>query len=124
MYTIDHIDTCLPDYFCGHHLPTVQVAVTNTTTCQDILNELKSYQTYEHLFEDDRFETGELNDIDGFDGFDSDMYICAVETLFEDFVHPLTDVPKCCMYIEEVSEEDAEFCDMVYMYFVVDPNGE
>ena len=31
-----HADTCLPDYWSGHHLPHVQIAVDNSTTIGDV----------------------------------------------------------------------------------------
>lgn len=37
-----HVDTCLPDYWSGHHLPHVQVPVDRRTTFADLRRDLLS----------------------------------------------------------------------------------
>lgn len=37
-----HVDTCLPDYWRGHHLPYVQIPVWPGMTLEDIKGQLKS----------------------------------------------------------------------------------
>lgn len=41
-YSLVHADTCLPDYWGGHHLPHVAVYVDGTTTVQEVLDGVKS----------------------------------------------------------------------------------
>ena len=36
-----HADTCLPDYWCGHHLPHVQIPVYRGMTLKDIKDSIR-----------------------------------------------------------------------------------
>lgn len=36
-----HADTCLPDYWGGHHLPHVAIPVWSGMTCQDVQNSIR-----------------------------------------------------------------------------------
>lgn len=99
MYTIYHNDTCLPDYFSGHHLPVVQVSVNCESTYHQIKDELLCYQSIDHL-----------------DEIDFDDYKQAVEELFES-IDDLEAIPKCVLGIESSEDEDY---DSVYMYFVIE----
>lgn len=36
-----HVDTCLPDYWSGHHLPHVQIPVYNGMTLKEIKEQIK-----------------------------------------------------------------------------------
>lgn len=36
-----HADTCLSDYWGGHHLPHVAIPVWSSMTCQDIQNSIR-----------------------------------------------------------------------------------
>jgi len=37
-----HAETCLPDYWSGHHLPHVQIPVNHMTTMQDVKEAIRS----------------------------------------------------------------------------------
>ena len=37
-----HADTCLPDYWCGHHLPHVSIPVYNGMTMKEIKSAIRS----------------------------------------------------------------------------------
>jgi len=108
-YTLNYVDTCNSQYFGGHHLPVVQVLVDGNSTYKDVKNNLLEYQTYEHLFEDQRFVTD--TDLDGFDG---DIYKTAVIKTFSACkLEPLWEVG---LDIPTEDEEDAYDC---YAFFTV-----
>lgn len=46
-----NIDICLPDYFCGHHKPVLQIPVWNGMTGREVIDSIESEynMTYEHL---------------------------------------------------------------------------
>ena len=100
-YELNHIDTCTSDYFSGHHLEVVQIAVLNTTTYSDIKNMLKDfYYAVDHI-----------------EDLDLDVYAVAVDELFEG-ITDMNAIPKCCLYIEEnSSDDDDDYYDDVYMFF-------
>lgn len=103
-YTISYCDCCLPDYFGGHHLPVVQVAVDGAMTLGQLKDDLKGYYAHGHLWEDARF----------IGGFDHDAYEKAVDSLFErknlaTVAFPDLEVPR--------EDDDWEEC---YAYFVVE----
>lgn len=41
-YNIVHADTCLSDYWGGHHLPHVSVPVDGATTVKEVFDEIRS----------------------------------------------------------------------------------
>ena len=41
-YTLVHADTCLPDYWGGHHLPHVSMPVDGATTVKELLAGIRS----------------------------------------------------------------------------------
>lgn len=41
-YTVVHADTCLSDYWGGHHLPHVSVPVDGATTVKEVLEGIRS----------------------------------------------------------------------------------
>lgn len=98
-YELNHIDTCTSDYFSGHHLEVVQIAVLNTTTYSDIKNMLKDfYYAVDHI-----------------ENIDLDVYAVAVDELFEGITN-MNAIPNCCLGIEEHSSDD-DYYDDVYMFF-------
>ena len=40
-YTLAHADTCLPDYWGGHHLPHISVPVSRDMTASDLRDALR-----------------------------------------------------------------------------------
>jgi len=99
-YELNHIDTCTPDYFSGHHLDVVQIAVLSTTTYGDIKNMMKDfYYAVDHI-----------------EDIDLEVYSEAVDTLFES-ITDLNAIPSCCSYIEPSSDNDNEDYNEVYMFF-------
>lgn len=100
-YNLYYLDTCLPDYFRGHHNPVVQIPVTHESTYAEIKEELLNCLNTEHI--------EDLCD----EGFKQ-----AVEELFT--VVPLDKIPKVCLFIEEYTEEGRGYFDSVYMFFCVE----
>jgi hypothetical protein len=99
-YELNHIATSTSDYFSGHHLEVVQIAVLNTTTYSDIKNMLKDfYYAVDHI-----------------EDIDLEVYAAAVDTLFEG-ITDLNAIPSCCSYIESSSADDYDDYEEVYMYF-------
>jgi hypothetical protein len=103
-YELNHIDTCTSDYFGGHHLEVVQIAVLSNTTYSDIKNMLKDfYYAVDHI-----------------EDIDLEVYAEAVDTLFEG-ITDLNAIPSCCSYIENSSENDddnyEDNYEDVYMFF-------
>lgn len=41
-YTVEHADTCLSDYWGGHHLPHVSMPVDGATTVKEVLDGVRS----------------------------------------------------------------------------------
>ena len=41
-YSLVHADTCLPDYWGGHHLPHVSVPVDGTITVKEVFAQIRS----------------------------------------------------------------------------------
>ena len=102
-YEIIHVDTCLPDYWGGHHLPVLQVGVWEHFTLRELKDELK----------------GELNLLwEYYDqqGVDFDAAEAAIKELtLADGLDPAT-----CQLFKDiplpVPEEDDE---VIYAYFVL-----
>ncbi len=99
-YELNHIATCTSDYFSGHHLDVVQIAVLNTTTYGDIKNMMKDFYYA----------------VDNIEDIDLEVYSEAVDTLFES-ITDLNAIPSCCSYIERSSDDDNDNYEEVYMYF-------
>lgn len=107
-YNVYHVDTCLSDYFGGHHLPVVQVSVTNTTTYRYLKDSLLNWQTTEHLHH-----------------IDNEAYREAVNEMFSAIVGDMLDtVPSCFRYIEEVTEDNCYDIDSCYAYFIIETVGD
>lgn len=97
-YTLRHLDTCTSDYFAGSHNKTIQVPLHSKSTYLEIKNYLGSYEATEHL--------DELDDM---------LYEQAIEDLF--YGIKLKEIPKCTRYIEDVTDEDSDYVETVYMFF-------
>ena len=98
-----YVDTCLSDYFGGHHLPIVQVPVTSTTTYQQLQDMLLcTYMCIDHL-----------------DDVDEEEYKNAVYKYFETEVNDLNSIPAILGNIEDVPEEDQDSVEGCYAYFVL-----
>ncbi len=105
---ISHYDTCLPDYFSGHHLPYIQIPaykMTLETLKQDLKQEAGEYIA--NLNDDDISDElysailSAIDDIALLDG---------VTTVFDDIDS------------DDVDEFAGEFihCDTVYAYFLIE----
>lgn len=100
-YELIHMDTCLPDYWGGHHLPTVQILVDSTTTYQEVLDSLQDWSCYDHI-----------------EGVRDDMFIQAVEHMFSTV--PKGDMGKTfAPGLDPDREEDYEDTPSVYAFFTL-----
>ena len=104
MYILHHIDTCLPDYFCGNHNPVIQIAVYPDSTYQTIKDDLLDiYQATDHI-----------------EDLDVDAYKIAVNEAFQG-VDDMNATPKACLWIESYNEDDnSDYCESVYMFFALE----
>lgn len=109
-YIVAYNDCCTPDYYTGSSLPTVQVALTSRSTYGDILSDLKSYCTVDHL---DVMDDGSQ--------FNYELYLAALEVTFAPAMDKLDKVADITKYIEPEPEDESEVdCrDSVYAYFVI-----
>lgn len=99
-YNINHVSTCLPDYFSGSHHPVVQVILTNTSTYKEVKAELLDWQTSDHI-----------------DDLDFDAYKQAIEVMFANVTLDEVIDPS-------LDELEDDCCDYVHMFFVVEENEE
>lgn len=58
-----HIDTCLSDYWGGHHLPHVAIPVWSSMTCQDVQNSIRS-ELWQDAVEDDEWFVAACESVD------------------------------------------------------------
>ena len=108
---LSYMETCLPDYHAGHHLPVVQVPVTCTTTFQELKDMLSdTYMCIDHL-----------------EDVDSDAYLQAVTDYFDlhkESIGSYDAIVPMCVGIEPIPENLQDNVDNVYMYFVLDTEEE
>jgi len=108
---LSYMETCLPDYHAGHHLPVVQVPVTCTTTFQELKDMLSNtYMCIDHL-----------------EDVDSDAYLQAVTDYFDlhkESIGSYDAIVPMCVGIEPIPENLQDNVDNVYMYFVLDTEEE
>jgi len=96
-----HLDTCLSDFFSGYSFPVLAIGVYGANkTCEELASdiEIEINMTYEYL-------TNEFNE--------DDMQV------FTDFCEELRETPnkKVLNHDLEVSEDEDEDTECVYMYF-------
>lgn len=111
-YQVSYVQTCLPDYFGGHHLPTVQVDVYRNTTYRDLLDGLKSYMATDHI-----------TTMDDGSEFKLELFLAALEDTF-DGVNLDDSFPPAAWVEEPEDEDNYDGMDMVYAYFVIKVNKE
>lgn len=97
MYKLYYIETSMPSYFRGHHLPVIQIMIDGSTTYEDVKKELLSWEAYEHIDAD-------VNDT---------MYKEAVEELFYG-------VALSKVIDDSISYDDDGYEEYVYMFFTLD----
>jgi hypothetical protein len=112
-YIVSYVESCTPDYFHGVNLPTVQVMLHSESTYGDILSDLKSYCTVDHL---DVMDDGSQ--------FNYELYLAALEDTFEPVMDKLDKVMEATRYIEPEPEDAADCYDSVYAYFVIQVDKE
>ncbi len=108
-FTASHVDTCLPDYWRGHHLPHVQIAVFPTMKMQDIKDALIS-----------EVNQGAIGGSQDFEVTESEEF-CKALTVAINNIIPLDPDGKDSFFedIETDPEMDDDDCyDSVYAYFV------
>jgi len=104
---IYHIDTCLPDYFGGHHLPNFNIPVYKGMTYYDLKQQMLSGYFTDHI--------EELN------GKEEEEFIREVEYLFNgvDLESVLPEVEDR----EEEMEVMEDYINDVCMFFVIEGLG-
>lgn len=96
MYKLYYIETSMPSYFGGHHLPVIQIMIDGSTTYEDVKKELLSCMSYEHI-----------------DDVNTAMYKEAVEKLF--YGVTLSEVID-----DSISYDDDDYSEYVFMFFALD----
>lgn len=106
MYTLHHVDTCLPDYFFGSHLPVIQILIDQFTTYRHLLDALKDTSScLEHL----DYMCPDINLLN---------YHKALQVLFK-----RVELDKVIdSSLDTVEEDNAQ--DFVYMFFILDMGEE
>jgi hypothetical protein len=102
-FELAHFDTCLPDYFGGHHLPHLQIPVNNTMTLEDLKRELHN-----------ELNTGCISGSQGWEVSESElMHFLAKQAI--DKLTSKTDLP-----FSEL-EDDQDDDESVYAFFLLVP---
>ena len=103
-YTISHLDTCLPDYFNGHHKTVLQVPVWQEMTKDELTEQIISEYNmcYDHFV-----EYGDWPDLT-----DEQLRDMCDELILTDSPFKDTDIPTLD------DQSDDEFNDSVYSFFV------
>jgi len=100
---IYHIDTCLPDYFGGHHLPNFNVPVHKGMTYSDLKQQMLSGYFTDHIEELDGKEEEFVSEVENlFSGVDLESILPEAEDR------------------EEEMEVMEDYIDDVCMFFVID----
>lgn len=108
-FECSHADTCLPDYWGGHHLPHASIPVWRGMSLQDIKDNLKSEVSQGAI-------AGNLPENLTDSGYDlNDTGYTAFEQAIADIVPNNPDQTEFFLDLEE-QDEDADFS--VYAYFV------
>ena len=101
--TLNYIDTCVSDYFNGHHLPVVQIPVVSTSTYGEVREELLDINS----------------SIDHLEGLDEEDYRNAVSCMFDGI--DMDQIVHSSVGIEDLPSDDTyDPSDGVYMFFVID----
>jgi hypothetical protein len=104
-FELAHYDTCLPDSFGGHHLPHLQVSVDNTTTAQQVKEQLRS-----------ELNEGAIGGCTSYEVTESDLFHYLANQAIDDLEikveKPFSDLEPC-----------NDCFSSVYAYFVLIPNN-
>ena len=101
-----HLDTCLPDYFRGHHKPVMAIPVDGTTTATQFIEAIKDeyLQVWDYLTNEGQEDENAWPNVS-----QATIEFAARELLTvsgDELVHPDLDV----------YDDDDEFYDSVYTY--------
>ena len=112
-----HVDTCLPDYWAGHHKPTVQIPVYKNMKLKDIKNSIISEISEGAVSGSDDLAFLLYSD---FVGADNDKIACIAfnkAIAAANRIKPATKGQK--VFFRDLEEDNDEFCDSVYAFFVL-----
>lgn len=113
-----HADTCLPDYWSGHHLPHVQIPVYRGMTLNDVKSALHSESSQGAVL--GSTDNARLLSAGVMVPY-SEEYVDQLNNAISASIDAieLTDSQNdhCFMDLEE-SEEDNDCCESVYAFFV------
>ena len=113
-----HADTCLSDYWSGHHLPHIQIPVWRGMTLAQVKSALRSELSQGAVM--GSTDNARMLSDDAFVPYSKD-YAYQVNKAAQDAVNalelsdPTND--RCFMELEEIDESD-DCCDPVYAFFV------
>lgn len=97
MYKLYYIETSMPSYFRGYHLPVIQIMIDGSTTYEEVKKELLSCMAYAHI-----------------DDVNTAMYKESVEELFYG-------VALSKVIDDSISYDDDDYYEeCVYMFFALD----
>lgn len=108
--TCAHVDTCLPDYWSGHHLAHISVPVYKGMSLKDLRDALHSEISQGAVCGSDdrtRDDSGEIGDA---------WYKAAHAAINRDVKPAKKGARKLFKDLEE--SNDSDYCDSVYAYFV------
>ena len=99
------INHCLPDYYTGYHRPTLQIPCTETMTNKDVADAILNEINYSFEYLTDSQNGYSENEIE----------------LFEEYAKELQTKPNDVFieYMPEIDNDDDEFCDIPYLFFVI-----
>lgn len=102
-FTLHHADTCLPDYWGGHHLPHIQISVHPNMTTQEVKSALLS-----------EVSQGAIAGSIGYQVTESELFHYLAKQAIEQF-ETTTDV-----HFTDVEEPQEDDDCIVYAFFVFD----
>lgn len=116
-YTIAHVDTCLPDYFRGHHKPVIAVPVWHGMTRQQLIDSLHN----------------EINDCGLEYAIEHSYNLSVDETNYDAIKEAINDCvlfdnhqpsEQLFLNLDENDDEENNCSDSVYAYFILDIEKE
>jgi hypothetical protein len=111
-----HVDTCLSDYWSGHHLPHVQIPVWRGMTLAQVKSALHS-EVNEYVSGAGKLARAFSYDLSTDKEYTDQLHKAAhaaIDAL--ELSDPMND--RCFMDVEEIDEDDDDCSDCTYAFFV------
>lgn len=117
VYEWVHVDTCLPDYWSGHHLPHIAIPVFKRMSLKDIKEAINQELQFGYVM-------GSNNEAfllsSAFVGADNDKL---AELMFKKALAATNRMKPAIkhkkVFFEDVEDPESDCCDCVYAYFVL-----